>query len=182
MSLRTCFTALAAALLLSLSAIAEGPTAEDLVAQARPLVSEGSRDSLTKANKLLWQALETDEGYAPTFVLMIAVQEKLGTQGIDVRNWHFRASKRRDFDAPWLAPYNLAYAEKYAPDEVAKYREMTVKAGLADHKTEFTMHHEAFQQALLRQEGARAQAEYAEMRRLEPDNAFIPGDYSRGLM
>jgi hypothetical protein len=182
MELRPCLAALAAALLISLPAIAEGPAAEQLVEQARALMKDGSRDALGAANKLLFQALEADPRYAPTYVLMIAIQDKLGTTTFDPRNWHFRASKGRDFDAPWLVPYHLAYAEKYAPEEVPKYREMAVKAGVADHKTEFTMHHEAFRQALASQDRARAQAEFVEMRRLEPRNAFIPGDYSRGLM
>jgi hypothetical protein len=181
MALRTCCAALAASLLLSLPAIAQAPNAEQLVEQARELMKDPSRESQIAANKLLFQAIETDERYAPSYVLMIAVQDRLGVKNVDPRNWFFRASKRRDFDAPWLAPYKLQYAEKYEPNEVARYREAVVNAGLADHKTEFTTYHEAFRRAMYSKDSAGAQAAFVQMLRMEPDNAFIPGDYSRGL-
>jgi len=155
-----------------------------LVQKARVELARGneSRESLTKANLMLWRAVEKDPTYAPTYILMVHIQEKLGTRTIDPRQWFYRASKQRGNDEPWLVPYQLEYAEKYDPSQVDKYRDLLVKAGRADPKMEFDQHHKRFEEYLVHGEREKAHAEYVAMFRLQPDNAFIPGDYSRGLM
>jgi len=80
-----------------------------LVQKARVELARGneSRESLTKANLILWHAVEKDPTYAPTYILMVHIQEKLGTRTIDPRQWFYRASKQRGNDEPWLVPYQL---------------------------------------------------------------------------
>jgi Tfp pilus assembly protein PilF len=155
-----------------------------LVQKARVELARGNdtRDSLVKANLMLWRAVESDPTYAPTYILMVHIQEKLGTHTIDPRQWYYRASKQRSNDEPWLVPYHLEYAEKYDPSQVDKYREMLVNAGGADPKMAFEVHHKKFQGHLYHGEREQAHTEYVALLRMQPDNAFIPGDYSRGLM
>ena len=155
-----------------------------LVQKARAALIAGgeSRESLIEANKLLWRALESDQDYGPSYILMSHVQEKIGGQPMDPRTWYYRGSKRRGVDEAWLVPYHLAYAEKYQQDQVQHYRELMAKAGNADPKTLFDVHHKLFQAAMYSRERDKVDAEYVQLVRLQPDEPFLPGDYARGVM
>jgi tetratricopeptide (TPR) repeat protein len=141
-----------------------------------------SRESLLKANKLLWQAIESDQTYGPPLILMALVQEKIGNQPQNAQTWYFRGTKQRGSDEAWLVPFHLAYSEKHAPDQVQKYQELLAKAGTADPKALFDAHHKLFQAAMIREDRKKVDDEYAAMVRLQPDEPFIPGDYARGVM
>jgi hypothetical protein len=152
-------------------------------ARAQLVAGNDSRDAALKANPLLWRAVEADQRNGPALVLLAFVQDKIGNQPYDPRRWYYMATRAGGTDAPWLVPYHLWYAEKFDQEKVQHYRELYAKAGGAgDPKKLFEVHHELFRLAMYRHEREKSDAEYAEMMRLQPDEAFIPGDYSRGLM
>ena len=155
-----------------------------LVQKARIVLARGneSRESLGTANRILWRAVESDQRYAPPTILMIHIQEKAGWQTFDPRQWFYRSTKQRANDEPWLVPYQLEYAMKYEPQEVSKYQARLVQTGQADHKTTFEVHLGAMKVALRDGERAKADGEMTALLKMEPGNAFIPGDYSRDVM
>ena len=176
--------AFVAALLVCLSLAAAEPTPAELVQQARTILESGnkSREAALKANPLLWRAIEVDQRNGPALVLLSFVQDTSGNQPQDPRRWYVMATKAGGIDEPWLIPYHLWYAEKYDPEKVQHYRELFAKSGAGDPKAQFNAHHELMKTALRRGERATADAEYAELVRMQPDEAFIPGDYAQGVM
>jgi hypothetical protein len=163
---------------------AAGPTAAELVQQARKILEDGnkSREAALKANPLLWRAIEMDQRNGPALVLMAYVQETMGGQPQGAPHWYHKAKYAGGIDEPWLIPYHLWYAEKYDLEKVQYYRELFAKSGQGDPKAQFNAHHELMNAALMRRERETADAEYAELVRMQPDEAFIPGDYAQGVM
>jgi tetratricopeptide (TPR) repeat protein len=153
-----------------------------LLQKARLVLIRGneSPEALNKAELLLQSARNNDFDYTPTYVVQAYVYQKLGRG--EAGQAYFQANRRGGVDAAWLLPYHIAYLEQAAPDQVQKYRDMLVKSGTADPKMLFDTHNKMLHDALAGNERAKADAEYAELVRLEPNEPFLPGDYARDVM
>jgi len=117
----------------------------------------------------------------PAYVMQAYVYAKLD-QIAESQQAAFNAKRRGGSSETWLLPYYIGFFDKYGPyDEATRYRELLANSGQSDPKEAFDTHY-ALMKRYLGHDRAKADAEYNEMLKLQPDNAFIPGDYARHVI
>ena len=155
-----------------------------LAQKARLVLIRGneSPEALKQAELLLQGSRNLNFDYVPAYVMQMYVYARLDRLA-EAQQAALNAKRRGGASEAWLIPYYIGFFDKYGPyEEATRYRELLAKTGPADPKVAFDTHHALEQRYLLAQDRTRADAEYAEMLKLEPQNAFIPGDYARAVI
>ena len=155
-----------------------------LAQKARLVLIRGneSPEALKQAELLLQGSRNLDFDHVPAYVMQAYVYAKLDRLG-DAQQAAMNAKRRGGASETWLIPYYIGFFDKYGPyEEATRYRELLAKTGPTDPKVAFETHYALQQRYLMAQDRPRADAEYAEMLKLQPQNAFVPGDYARHVM
>jgi hypothetical protein len=140
-----------------------------------------SPEALKQAELLLQSSRNLNFDYVPAYVMQAYVYAKLD-RGADSQQAAFNAKRRGGSGETWLLPYYIGFFDKYGPyEEATRYRELLAKSGQSDPKAAFDTHY-ALMKRYIGHDRAKADAEYNEMLKLQPDNAFIPGDYARHVI
>jgi tetratricopeptide (TPR) repeat protein len=164
-------------------AIAKQRLSAALAQKARLVLIRGneSPESLKQAELLLQGARNLNFDYVPAYVMQAYVYAKLDRIA-ESQQAAFNAKRRGGSGEAWLLPYYIGFFDKYGPyEEATRHRELLAKSGQSDPKEAFDTHYQLMKR-YLGQDRAKADAEYEEMRKLQPDNAFIPGDYARHVI
>ncbi len=164
-------------------AIAKQRLSAALAQKARLVLIRGkeSPEALRQAELLLQGSRNLNFDYVPAYVMQAYVYAKLD-QIAESQQAAFNAKRRGGSSETWLLPYYIGFFDKYGPyDEATRYRELLANSGQSDPKEAFDTHY-ALMKRYLGHDRAKADAEYNEMLKLQPDNAFIPGDYARHVI
>jgi tetratricopeptide (TPR) repeat protein len=164
-------------------AIAKQRLSAALAQKARLVLLRGnnSPESLKQAELLLQSSRNLNFNYVPAYVMQAYVYAKLDRMP-ESQQAAFNAKRRGGSSEAWLVPYYIGFFDKYGPyEEATRYREILARSGPQDPKEAFEVHL-ALMLRYVGHDRAKADAEYDELRKLQPDNAFVPGDYARHVI